>query len=137
MEKRNINVWGIQVSRKAVMVAVFVLLGLFVLSFISNMVNSRKVKDLRSNIRTIENENKRLRKQMDSLNRQYSFDSIALQVSIQEAENLRLDREQLLQEIREITNNLYKFKNQYAKVSDYKNVPADSLVRLFNRRFDY
>ena len=136
-DAKSIKIGGIQISSRALLIAFAVVAGLMIFSAISNRVNSKKVRDLRKENKVIAAENKELERQMDSLNRQYSMDSVILQQSIQETENLRQERQQLVSDIRAFSIQLLKFKNEYAKVSNYKHVPSDSLVRLFNSRFDY
>lgn len=91
--------------------------------------NSRDIKQLKA-------ENKALKKQMDSLNVSYSADSITRVNIIRQQEIDRHERENVLYQIRILSSQLSKFKNQYEKISNYKDISADSLLRLFNERFD-
>ena len=88
-------------------------------------------------IRNLEKENKLLARQMDSLNTRYTKDSLEKVLIETDIEIEREERRAMQETIRSFSVQLQKFKQQYAKVSNYKNVPVDSLTRVFSERFDY
>ena len=89
-------------------------------------------------IKALKKENKELQKSLMQLKKDYSADSIDRINIIIEQEEQRQERQNLLSQIRSTNQQLTKFKTQYEKVNDYKNIPAtDSLVRIFSKRFDY
>ena len=101
-----------------------------IVSFFATMGNSNKrIKELKA-------ENKVLARQMDSLNRRFTIDSMEkVDVAILQ-EQVRQEREEVLADIRNLSSQVKTFQLQYAKGSNYKSIPADSVTRLFNRTFD-
>ena len=88
-------------------------------------------------IRNLEKENKLLHRKKDSRNTRYTKDSLEKVLIETDIEIEREERRAMQETIRSFSVQLQKFKQQYAKVSNYKNVPVDSLTRVFSERFDY
>jgi chromosome segregation ATPase len=91
-----------------------------------------------SEIRALNRDIRKLEKRWDSLRAQEVIDSAARADVERQSAQLSLDREAVRRDIQDLASQLQKYKPQYAKVNNYKNVPADSsLLRLFQRHFDY
>lgn len=111
---------------------------LFVLLVVLSGFVFLKGRNTSGTIKDLQKENKILKKQMDSLNTAYTFDSASRAQVFIEQEFARTEREATRNEIKDfVTQQLNKYRILYAKNPTYTNIHADSLTKLFNERFNY
>ncbi len=80
---------------------------------------------------------KTLQADLKKLNEQYVKDSVNYN-NLKDTLNVAMkERDVLTTNIKHLGQSLSQIQKQYEKISNYRNIPADSLGRIFSDRFNY